>query len=112
MDEKPIEKIMIPIEWYVPEGLKSQYVTNMVIQHTDEEFIMSFFEMKTPIILGSPEKIKSTFEHMQTVRAECVSRIIVTPKRMVEFIKVMQKNLTEAGSKIGMKGKADEPNTD
>ena len=44
MDEKKTEETKLPIEWYIAEDLKSQYATNIVIQHTDQEFLISFFE--------------------------------------------------------------------
>lgn len=92
MAEKKIEQIQIPIEWHIPEDLKSHYVTNLVVQHTDQEFIISFFEIEQPIVLGSPEEVKSKFKEIGKLRANCIARIIVTPKRMQDFINAMQTN--------------------
>jgi hypothetical protein len=100
MEVKKKEDIKIPIEWHIPEDLKRQYATNMVVQHTDEEFIISFFEVKQPIILGLPDEIKSTLEKFDSIRAECFSQIIVTPNRMKVFINTMQKNLEKFLSKV------------
>ena len=88
MIDKKIEGKEFLIEWYVPENIKSHYATNMVVQYTGEEFVISFFEVKPPIILGSPDEIKSLREKIESVKAECLSRIIVSPKRMKTFIKV------------------------
>ena len=103
MDEEKIKEIKLLIEWHISEDLKSQYATNLVVQHTDQEFIISFFEVKNPIVLGSPDEIKSTFEKIGSVRAECISQIIVTPKRMQEFIKIMQTNLDTFHSTVKAK---------
>lgn len=92
MDGKKIGESKIPIEWYVPEGLMSQYATNMVIQHTDQEFMISFFEIKHPIILGPDEEVKNQYEKIGKVRAECITRIILTPDRLKDFIASMQTN--------------------
>jgi len=105
MADKAIEPIAIPIEWRVPEDLKTHYATNLVIQHTNQEFIISFFETKNPIILGTPDEVKSQYEKIKSVKADCVARIVVTPKRMEDFIKVIQTNLDKFHSLL--KGKED-----
>lgn len=92
MDEKKREEIALPIEWYVPEDLKSQYATNMVIQHTDQEFLISFFEIKNPIIVGSDEEVMSKYQEIGKIKANCIARIIVTPDRMKEFIDILRAN--------------------
>jgi len=103
MDTKEKESITLPIEWHIPEGLKSQFATNLVIQHTDQEFIISFFEIEKPVLLGSPDEVKSKLEVIGKMRANCVARIIVTPKRMEEFIKAMQTNLDKFHSRTEKK---------
>ncbi len=92
MDEKKTEETKLPIEWYIAEDLKSQYATNIVIQHTDQEFLISFFEIKHPIILGADEEVKSTYEKIGKLKADCIARIIVTPDRMKNFINAMREN--------------------
>jgi hypothetical protein len=100
MVDKKIEGKELLIEWHVPENLKSNYATNMVVQYTGEEFVISFFEVKPPIILGSPEEIKSALPKLESVRAECLAQIIVSPKRMKKFIKAMQTHLDQVLSNI------------
>jgi hypothetical protein len=38
------ENFELPIEWYIPDDLVSQYATHIVVQQTPQEFIISFFE--------------------------------------------------------------------
>lgn len=113
MSDKEVKEREFLIEWYVPENIKSNYATNMVIQYTGEEFVISFFEVKPPIILGSPEEKKSAQEKIGLIRAECLTRIIVSPNRMKTFIKVMQTHVDQIFSHIEkQKEVADEPITD
>lgn len=84
---------LLPIEWYFPEGLTSRYATNLVVQHTEHEFTLSFFELRQPVVLGSPEERKAKLEQIHSVRAECVARVIVSAGRMPEFLGVLQKQL-------------------
>ncbi len=94
MDEvrEHVSEIRIPLEWYVPEELPTYYATNLVIQHTEHEFFITFFELVPPITLGkTPEEI----ERLQSVRARALARVAVSPDRLEEFIQVMQDNLTK-----------------
>lgn len=36
-------EIELPIDWHIPDNMVSRYATNMVIQHTEHEFVVSFF---------------------------------------------------------------------
>ncbi len=42
MSEKK-QPINLPIEWNYPENIVSKYATNLVVQHTEHEFIIILF---------------------------------------------------------------------
>ena len=90
---QPIESLRIPIEWHYPEDQISRYASNIIVQHGRREFILSFFEVRSPVLLGSPEEREEAARSLESVRAECVARIIVAPDALQEFIEVMQDNL-------------------
>ncbi len=91
--ELPDANRQLPLEWHIPEHLPCQYATNIVAQHTKHEFILSFFRASPPIILGSPKSAEEQIRRLESVRAECVARVIVAPGRMAEFVEVLQSNL-------------------
>ena len=94
---EPIEEIRIPLEWHVPEGFPTHYATNLVIQHTEHEFFITFFELVPPITLGkTPEEIART----ESVRARALTRVAVSPERLERFIQVMQDNVASYRSSI------------
>lgn len=82
--------LRIPIEWYFPEGLVSRYAANFVVQRGQNEFILSFFEVYPPIVLGEPEEQKAALDHLESVRAECVARIIVAPQQLLALADLLQ----------------------
>jgi hypothetical protein len=84
------QHVVLPIEWHTPEGLVSRYVSNLVVQHTEHEFIISFFEILPPLLLGTPEEQQARLTRMNAIQAECVARIIVSPEQMPTFIQAMQ----------------------
>ena len=99
MDEQePKTEKQVVVEWHIPENVVTKYATNMVVQHSDQEFILSFFEILPPIILGTPQDLEK-LETLSSVRAECIARVIVSAERMPRFVQVLQQNLEKAISK-------------
>jgi hypothetical protein len=93
-----VQELRIPLEWCVPEELPTHYATNLVIQYTEHEFFITFFELVPPIMLGkTPEEI----EQIESVRARALTRVAVAPDRLEEFIRVMKDNLAKYRSSIG-----------
>ncbi len=61
------------------------YVQYMAVSHSPDEVILSFFEGQP--LVQSPEALE---ELKKTgLVADCVARIAVTPKRFVDFVRVM-----------------------
>lgn len=78
------KEIALPIEWHIPEGLITPFATNMIIQTIENEFKISFFEIKPSIRLLNTEPFP------EKVRAEFVAGVIVTADRLPNFIKALQ----------------------
>jgi hypothetical protein len=93
-EERP-ESRRVPIEWRIPERLISQYATNFVVQRSEHEFIIFFFELRPPLVLGSPEEQMAALEKIPSVPAECIARIVVAAERLPEFVKVLQAQLEQ-----------------
>src|SRR5690349_16522991 len=83
----------VPIKWHVPEDITPRYATNFVVQFTGHEFVLSFFETRPPIVLGSPEEQREQLENLGSVRANCVAQIVVSPTRMIELVKLLNQQL-------------------
>jgi len=101
----PEIKKKIPIEWHVPEDVATQYANNIVVQHTENEFIVSFFETIPPLIIGSPEDIKTQIDGMEEIRSKCVARIIFASEKMRGFIQALNTNFDNFLSKKEMEEK-------
>jgi hypothetical protein len=81
------EKIAIPLEWYVPEGMMTPLAFNMTVQTIEDVFKVSFFEVKPPI------QTDESAPHPSKVRADCVASVFITPDKLAKFIEVLQKQL-------------------
>ena len=87
------EKIGVPIEWRVPDSIVTRYANQMVAQFQEGEFIISFFEVRAPVLLGTPEERRAQLMKLNSVPAECVARIVVAAERMPEFVNALKMNL-------------------
>ena len=56
------ETIAVPMEMSIPDSLSTKYATNMVVQHTEHEFIIFFFEVQPPLVIGTPEEQKEALQ--------------------------------------------------
>lgn len=83
----------VRIDRRFPEDLKTHFATNIVVQHDPGTFYISFFEMFPPLVIADndAERIK-ILNSLDSVDAKCVSRIVVTPDKMREFIDALEEN--------------------
>lgn len=93
-DKNKIVEKAIRLERTYPDDLQSYFVSDMVIQHTSEHFTLSFFEIwPPPIIADTPQEREVLLEAIEKIEAKCVTRLVVTPEKMREFVKTMSENL-------------------
>lgn len=100
-EQESQDTVVKPIGWMFPEDLVSRYATRIVVQHEKHEFVISFFELQHPPLLGSPEEARALLEKMEFVPAKCVARVVVSPSRIQGFIDALQKNYAKYQEKYG-----------
>ena len=75
------------------DDLDSHFVSSIVVQHQPDHFLISFFEVWPPPILGdTAEERQEALDAIQEVEAKCAARLVVTPARMRAFIDTMSEN--------------------
>lgn len=89
-ENKPPLNINIPIEWHVPENLRGQYASNVFMQAGEYEVFIYFFQTQLPLLVGTPEENKAKLEQLQSVRADCVAKLIVNPDLVPKIISTLQ----------------------
>lgn len=52
----PEDEKVVPIVWEVPKGFPTHYSTHLVVQHTDEEFTITFWDLRPPVLMGAAEE--------------------------------------------------------
>lgn len=92
-ETKKTKQVMVaPLKWYIPDYIITRFASNMIIQNVENEFKISFFEIKPPIRLGSSDPLP------KEILAECVASVIVTPDRLPKFIEALQGHLDKYNS--------------
>jgi len=80
--------IRLKLDWQIPDYVPTHRVTNATVQRMGDEFVLSFFEHRGPIIISDEDVEKARQEEFAKVL--CVARICITPERMASFIKVFK----------------------
>jgi len=80
----------LPLEWIVPPDIQTKYSNNFVIQNSGDEFIISFFEVYPPILIGDSKMIEEKVTQMHNIPAKCVARIVLSRTNMDSFISLLQ----------------------
>jgi len=75
----------------------------MTVQNTQHEFIMSFFTILFPPLVGTLEDNQSAAERLDSegVDAMCVARLSIAPGRLPHIIEALQENLSRWQSREG-----------
>jgi len=81
-----------PLEFYVPEGLDVTWANNVVIHHQEQDFVMTFFQVISPMLLGVS---KEEVEAIKTVRATAIARIAMSPIQIERLIAALQDNFAK-----------------
>ena len=88
--EKQSIQIQLPVEWHVPDSIKSVYADNVTAQPRKHDVTISFFESQLPILGDDAERNRAILEKMGAVRAECVGKIVVAAELVPDIIRVLQ----------------------
>jgi hypothetical protein len=112
-DEKLDNKVFQALPaYYTPEGLSSVYSDNVLVLHTENEFILSFFQLEHPYPSGGVGDDKTvsmkTPTDLSQLKARCVSRVIMSPNQMIRVINALQDNLAKYLKKAEEAKKANE----
>jgi len=89
-DASALEGVALPIEIRVPEELEGHYSNHATIQFSVHECVISFFQIAPPILVGSAEHIRDQAASIKSVRANCVSRVVMAKSFAQVFLSTFQ----------------------
>ena len=86
------EPIRLPLFVTGADEVPIVFANMMIIQHEQQEFMLTFCQYSPPLALGPPEAQREQVKSMPYVPVKVVSRIGFTPQRMAELIAILQEN--------------------
>ena len=93
------DAIALPIVYIGAEDEPILFANNFVIQHQENEFILTVGQLQMPILLGTPEERKEQAKKLTHVAIRVVARFGLTRQRLVALIKALQDNLQKYDKK-------------
>ena len=94
-DSDPQEVVALRINHVIPDPPDTKFANHMTVEHNEHEFIVSFFEIVSPIHLGDPESRRRFAESLGSIDAHLVARLAIAPTRMATFASAMQQNVAK-----------------
>jgi hypothetical protein len=88
-DGEPVE---IPFLFIGIEDAPILFSNLQIVQHEDQEFVITFGQYTPPLALGDPERVEEEMRKYPHVAVKTVARIAMTPKRLERFIDALQRN--------------------
>lgn len=67
-----------PINWVVPESIKTEHATHLIVQQQNSEFILYFFEIQSPIFSGTPEEQLAAYKALPATEARCIAKFVMS----------------------------------
>jgi len=100
--KEKLEDKTLTVKRIYPPDLRTYFVQNAVAQHQPDCFILSFFEVWPPLVLGETEEERlREVASLESIDATCVARFVLTPSRMREIVGVLSDNLKKYDAQIG-----------
>ena len=95
------EQISIPIIWVGVEDAEVMMSNQLISQFEPGMFFLTFGHVTPPVLLGSPEQRAEQAERLGYVPVKTLGRFAITPRRLREFITVLQDNLRTYEEQVG-----------
>jgi hypothetical protein len=79
----------VPAKWTEVENVPIQFTNQMLIQHVQNEFILTFGYATPPALLNPTQEEMEAIEFIPVMP---IVRLGMTPQRLLELINVLQTN--------------------
>ena len=87
------EFIPVPLVYVGIDDVPILYANQFIIQHQQDEFIISIGQVSPPVLLGDEAEQREQAERLSYVPVKVVARLALTRQRLTELIAVLQSNL-------------------
>ena len=89
----PEEQIELPFFFIGTEDVPIVLSNLQVVQHVQQEFIITFGQFSPPIVHGSPEEQQEQVKSKPYLPVKTVARVAMSPQRVADLITALKSNL-------------------
>lgn len=97
----------IEFDYVLPPDSTLIYADNLNIVHTPTEFVLSFLQTQPPLIKSGED-----WDKIKTIESRCVARLVVSPMKMQDMLKVLAMNWQRYCQKYFDEGRVDAEEND
>ncbi|SRR6266446_670242 len=109
MDQREINEataqISKPIKWIIPDSIRTDHATHLLMQQQGSEVVLLFFELQGPVLTGTPEEQLATYKELTSIEAKCVAKLVMSRENVnlvaSSFIEVLSRSHTMELDKEG-----------
>ena len=87
------DPIQVPVLFVGADDTPILYVNQFVVQHQQNEFIITVGQIAPPMLLGTEEQQRQQAKQIAYVPVKVVARLALTKARLKELISVLETNL-------------------
>ena len=87
-----------PIKWIVPDTLRTDHATHLVVQQQGSEFTFLFFETESLLFTGTLEEQTAEYKALSEVKAKCIAKVVMSAENATEATN----NLIESINRFNM----------
>jgi len=91
MDEGNLER-QVPLTWVDADDVPVFFANQFIIQHHQDEFILTVGQMVPPPLIGTLEEREDQLEQLDFVPVKPLARIAFTHARLVELVQALEGN--------------------
>lgn len=93
------EAFFARIKYEYPDPQLAVFANHMAVQHDDNEFLISFYQLTPPLAIPGPEAMKENIERAGGIVARCVAKIAISKHRMPAIVAAMAQNVAKQQSR-------------
>lgn len=86
------EQREIPLVWENMEGVPVLFANQFIIQHVQDEFILTVGQMVPPPLLGDEQERAAQLHQLEGVPVRTLARIAFTRARLTELVQALAGN--------------------
>ena len=94
------------IKWVVPDSIRTDHATHLIVQQQGSEFTFLFFEAAAPLFMGPPEEQIAAYKALEYIEAKCVAKVVMSAENATLGANSLIENLNRYHSMVqqAMKG--------